>query len=884
VLLGRYRIERRLGRGGMGEVVLATDELLDRPVALKRIRPETDPGASPRRAILDEARRASRIADRRIAAIYDVVEHGDDVVLVMEYVDGVTLRERMAEPIPMDEFWDLAVQCVEAVAVAHQHGIVHRDIKPDNLMVTTGAQVKVLDFGIARRTDIDVDTVTSAAGTSLETDTRSRHTAGTPQYMAPEAHLGRRVDARADIFSLGVVFYELLTGMRPFDGTTYAAVADQVLHASPPPLAKAGPAVGARLAAVVERMLAKDPQQRFASATDLLHELQRARASDGPAPPAVTPSPGVVTREVDVRVRAAGRRRMRIAALVATAIAVSAAVALLARWRAGAGATLPASRNLAVLAPTLDAGDAFAHWALGAIELTHARLQKHVATPGFQMTSFQEGYDERVHVAADARQVLGANVALLPVISQGPDRLRARLDLAETTRGRIIASRSVETDAAQPFEFLDRVYAESAAMLGLVPDTLDAQAAYGVRGAGTLRFYLQGLGRIRSSSDTAMAERAIEDLQLACRTGPETAVARAALAAAQLKAFNLASDDREQLARAERSAHEAVDLDPARAETHRTLGMVLATARNNADALVAFGRAAELAPTDDDVWGRLGRIHARLGQPEREREVYLAAIAARPHNWQPHWWLATWYFRAGRIDESIAVYEKMVALAPDLHKGYSSLGGALVLHGDYERAIRVLRQAVDLRPTKVAFANLGTAYFNSRDPAQAIDAYNQSFQFGFADYEAWLNLGDAYFWSNGRQAEARDAYTQAIRLAHEEAADRSRSGRSADVMIGANLAAIFPKLGQPDSARIYRDRALAVGGANPMVQYSAALVCWQLGDRDGGLDWLRKSVEGGYPRVWLRDSPMFDEWRELASFRQLAADPSPQPAASTAHR
>ena len=245
LLLARYRIERPLGAGGMGEVLLAHDELLHRRVALKRLRTNGDDPAACRHAILKEARRLSDVNDSRIAAIYDVLEIDGDVLLVMEYVDGTTLRAHMARPLSPAQFWPLALPCVEALAAAHAHGVIHRDIKPENLMVTPEGSVKILDFGLAIRSP-QLDT---AAPTMTQTQTPP--VVGTPGYMAPEAHLGKPMDERTDLFSLGVVFYEMLTGARPFVGDTYAAVLGMALSATPTPVGDRNPAASPALSQIV---------------------------------------------------------------------------------------------------------------------------------------------------------------------------------------------------------------------------------------------------------------------------------------------------------------------------------------------------------------------------------------------------------------------------------------------------------------------------------------------------------------------------------------------------------------------------------------------------------------------------------------------------------
>jgi tetratricopeptide (TPR) repeat protein len=335
------------------------------------------------------------------------------------------------------------------------------------------------------------------------------------------------------------------------------------------------------------------------------------------------------------------------------------------------------------------------------------------------------------------------------------------------------------------------------------------------------------------------------------------------------------SHDDAWLEREEASAREAVKLDSNSVVAHRALATALATRRDFQGSLSELARVCALEPADDDSYLRLARTYTRIGRPEEERKTYLEVIERRPHCWQPYWWLAVWHFRQGDVDASIGAYEKMIRRAPELHKGYSSLGGLLVLHGDYARAIDTLKLSVALRPTKVAFDNLGTAYFNSGRLAEAIDAYNQSFQFGFADYRSWLNLGDAYFWLRNRQDQAAEAYTQAVRLGRELALKHRREGNTFDAMIPANLATVFPKLGQPDSARLSLAVALNADSANSMVQYCAALTCWQLDQKQQGIAWLDRAVRGGYPVVWLKDSPVFHTWRMEPGFQALIADAGP---------
>ena len=561
---------------------------------------------------------------------------------------------------------------------------------------------------------------------------------------------------------------------------------------------------------------------------------------------------------------------------VVSVIGVGAALGIGVKLMATASPALPEALNVAVLAPVTSGEGDFTPFAVGAFDLLSTRLRRRTAAPSFQTASFSDGVEHKIRSAGEARKILGINLALVPTVEQAADAYRARIDLVDAASGRRIGTRTIQVRAAQPFLFLDRTYEAAAAMLRLRSRGEEAAFDYGIRGAGTLRFHLQGIGRLRAAETPDDARRAVSDFETACRMEPEAAVARAGLAAAQLRLY-FSTRDSTWLARAEASAREAVGLGPARPEPHRALASVLATQKDHAEAATEYARVAELDPTDDDASLKLARMFNRLGQPEQEERVYLATIARRPHCWQPYWWLATWHFRRGNVDESIRCYREMVRRAPDYADGYSSLGGALVLRGDYAPAIDTLKRSLELRPTKNAFDNLGTAYFNSGRAQEAVDAYNQSFQFGDAGYESWLNLGDAYSWLQGRKQDAAGAYAQAIRLGRDQILTRSKEAHSVDATIPANLAVVFARVGQPDSARTYLGRALSSDSANPMVQYCAALTCWQLDEKDRAITWLERSVHGGYPTAWLRDSPMFREWRAIPAFRALVGEASSRP-------
>jgi tRNA A-37 threonylcarbamoyl transferase component Bud32 len=285
--VGPYRLLRRLGAGGMGEVYLAEDSRLRRQVALKRLTDRTLCGAEVRARILREARAAGKLQHPGIAAVFDVVEDGEAVWIVMEYVPGETLAARLKrDRLPVDAALGIGTQIAEALAHAHAHGVVHCDLKPSNVQLTPDGRVRVLDFGLAQRPERALAAEETRLRSLDVSQADSGRVTGTAGYMAPERLRGLRPDERSDVYSLGVVLFQLLTGRKPFAGTDLVAVAAAALSAPAPAASSVEPEIPGAVSLVVSRALSADPAARFASATELVMALRAATgagASSGSA-------------------------------------------------------------------------------------------------------------------------------------------------------------------------------------------------------------------------------------------------------------------------------------------------------------------------------------------------------------------------------------------------------------------------------------------------------------------------------------------------------------------------------------------------------------------------------------------------------------------------
>ena len=289
--IGSYTLDQRLGVGGMGEVWRGRDERLDRDVAIKVLLPGPSANVERVRALQHEARAAGTLNHRNVLTVYDVGEHRGVAYLVTECLEGESLRHRLgAGRLSTGEALDIALQVARGLDAAHRRGIVHRDLKPENVFVLQDGGVKLLDFGLA--TLHERSAVENLASGEVPGETSLRLVAGTAGYMAPEQLHGESVDARADVFALGAVLQEMLTGQRPFAGNATPATPSALLQLEPPEISSLSSEIPPELSDVVRRCLAESPSDRFASAAEvesaLLSENRAAQAPkppDGPSPP-----------------------------------------------------------------------------------------------------------------------------------------------------------------------------------------------------------------------------------------------------------------------------------------------------------------------------------------------------------------------------------------------------------------------------------------------------------------------------------------------------------------------------------------------------------------------------------------------------------------------
>ncbi len=268
VLSGRYAIERKIARGGMADIFLAHDQVLERPVVIKMLLPQYagDPAFVER--FRREAKSAARLNHTNVVSVYDWGSHGDTFFMAMEYIEGQSLAEQLADNgrVPIDRALEIAEAAAAGLGFAHERGMVHRDVKPGNIMMTASGQVKVADFGIARGLD------------GSDSLTQTGNVMGTAAYFSPEQARGEVVDERSDLYSLGVVLFEMVTGERPFTGSSPLSVAYKHVGEAPPTAQSINPQVPVEVDRIIATLLAKDPAHRYANAEQLQQALRASAA------------------------------------------------------------------------------------------------------------------------------------------------------------------------------------------------------------------------------------------------------------------------------------------------------------------------------------------------------------------------------------------------------------------------------------------------------------------------------------------------------------------------------------------------------------------------------------------------------------------------------
>ena len=710
-----YRIGQKLGEGGMGEVYLAEDVRLGRPVALKLLPAALKADPESRARLLNEARAASLLRSPNIAVTYDIGEHAGTDFIVMEYVEGQLLSSRVAQgPLPVREVVEVGVQVADALDEAHSRGIIHRDIKSANLIRTDRGLVKVLDFGLAKflankqRDEVVTQAQMTIAGMLV----------GTISYMAPEQALGRALDHRADLFSLGVVLYELAAGHPPFSGTTPTEIIDKILHETPVAPSVLNATVPRAFDSIVLKALEKSPTFRYQTARDMRQDLRDLATS------------------LEDAFRVSGSRAsLAIASHQASAIERSVAVMTFANITREAADDWIGTG----IAETVSSDLKNIH---GLTVIGRARV-----FDALRNLSSNANLDESL--AIDIGRRLGATWVVVGGFQKMGDLVRITAHFVDVSTGAVRQTVKVDGRVAEIFALQDKIVYELSQGLNLVlrgTEIAEIERRE-TRSVEAYESFARGMLNLRLASRDSI-ERAIAAFEQATRHDPEYALAWAALGGAySLKGSFLSL--RELIERAIELERRALSIDPELADAHTWLGAALLNLGRTDEAVASMREAIRLEPDN-------GQAHQALARA---------------------YWVGKGDFAA-----AIPEFERAIELNPDAGYSYLQLGLLLAWEGQYERAEEVCRRAVELQDQYIsgnaglqvvgANGRLGYVYYLQGRYDDALREYERGLQFvASSDHalkdrtaiELNFKIGAAHH-RLGRSAEAARHFDRAVKM------------------------------------------------------------------------------------------------------------------------
>jgi serine/threonine protein kinase/tetratricopeptide (TPR) repeat protein len=655
-----YRVDERLGAGGMGEVYRGEDTRLGRPVALKFLPASLKSDPESRARFLNEARAASMLRSPNIAVTYDIGEEDGADFIVMEYVDGELLSARVARgPVPVREVIEIGIQVADALDEAHSRGIVHRDIKSANLMRTERGLVKVLDFGLAKF----VSSVAAHDVTQAQM-TMAGMVVGTVSYMAPEQALGRPIDHRVDLFSLGVVLFELLTGRMPFEGSTPTEIIDRILHEVPPPPSRYATGVPASLDAIVARALEKDPVFRYQQASDISHDLRElSNDLDGAV---VRPSSRIIAAA------APGAIESSVAVMTFSNITREPAD----DW-IGTGIAETVSSDLKNIHGLTIIGRARVYDALRNLS-TDAHLND--------------------SLAIDIGRRLGATWVVVGGYQRLGGVVRITASFVEVASGQVRRTVKVDGRIDDIFALQDKIVFElsqglNVALKGTEIADIERQET---RSVAAYESYARGMMNLRQATRDSI-DRAIAAFDDATKHDPEYARAWAALGSAYgLKGNFLGMPD--MVNQAIELERRALALDPDLADAHMYLGTGLLALDRTEEAIAQIREALRLDPENGQAYQALARVYwVGKGDFDAAIPMFERAIALNPEAGYSYLQLALLLAWQGRLDRAEEISRHAVDLQEQYISGnlglqivgaHARLGYVHYLRGHYDDALR----------------------------------------------------------------------------------------------------------------------------------------------------------------------------------------------------
>ena len=864
--VGRYQIERHLGGGGMGIVYKAHDLELGRSVALKFLPPYLATSVEAEKRFVREARAASSLDHQNIATIYEIgLTQKGSRFIAMAYYEGETLEEVLSRTgaLSIETAVEYACQVAAGLARAHEAGIIHRDIKPANALVTERGVVKLLDFGLARVAD-------------RSRLTQSGRRLGTVAYMSPEQAKGREVDARTDVWALGVLLYQMVTGTHPFEGDHEMALLQAIQHEEPVPVRERRLDVPERLASLIGKCLEKDPADRPGTVDEMAADLRSVQ----PARHGEVSSP-VEGQEVEGPMRSISVRPLLIglSGLVVIVLGLWLGSHLLdpsgtwAPFGSDAeavrfGETMPTPSL--VLLPCTDGDASSNEWAFctGLMATLTDRLVQLQRSLDLWVVPASEVQRRGATTPSEAREWYTANLVVTATVEAEDDGAQIRLRLFEGDGLAEKEAASVRVAAANMTVLQKEAVLRLVKLLGKdLPFDEENQAKGGVGTVvpGAYEAYLRGEGHLWRHEEERHLESAVDAFERSVEEDSTYARAHAGLCTSYWHQYE-ATQDSTLVDRAERHCNRALAINETLVSAHAGRGVLLRGTNRYDEAVAAFRRAVALAPGRADLYEELAATYGAQGRLDKAEATYNTVVYRWPEYWVGYNALGVFYRDQGQFEAAATQFRQAMNAAPHHFRPVNNLAVLYLRLGHFEKARTMFQRLIELRPNPVAYSNLGTIYFQEGRYGDAARAFQDAIDLNDDDYRLWGNLADALYWSGTRE-EAESHYRKAARMAEKE-----RNGRTGDPRLLCHLSGYYAKLRQSEKALSLLNGALEQAPNAPHVLFFAATTNAQLGRHEEALNYTDEALQRGMPAEHVEDAVELRSLRADPRFQEMVAE------------
>lgn len=834
-----YKITELLGAGGMGIVYKAEDLELDRFVALKFLPPRLSNNKQARERFIVEAKAASRLDQANICTIHEIGRTDEGwIFIAMAYYKGRTLKECITDKrISADQAQNYALQICHGLCKAHANDIVHRDIKPANLMVTADDVVKILDFGLAKIADQQL--------------TQTGQTLGTASYMSPEQARGSKTDHRTDIWSLGVLLYEMIVGERPFKGGNAQSTIYSILNEEPTYRIDTQGGLTEHMASVIATCLQKDPALRYQSADKLLDDLQT------PQPTATLEKPGISSTHLFLG---------SLAAVV---------LIIFLQWLpklTNNNSLTNLERRVALLPfnGLPDGNEEVQALATGFMRMIEDLLMR-LDTPegSIWVVPLDKTNDLGVHTVKMAADLLGANLVLEGDLRKLDNVVALSLELTDAQEARLLETETQLLDAATiknriGAEFHDQLIESLTNLLGIeltdrnlltiqsaVPDDPDAYS-----------YYLQGIGYLERIDKEGYIDYAIQQFTQSIAADSLFALSHAGLCEATWEKYRK-SNDQTQANQAIASCNKAAGLsnnDPA-VLTH--IAIVLFQTGQFDLAESALRKAISLKPDLAEAYRWLGRIYERRSIPDSVVSMYSSAIAIKPNIWTYYNELGIYQFINGAHAAAAIQFERVRLLTPDNHLASNALGMSKQFLNEVEEAEQLFRMAISQNDSAVEpRRNLGRLLFRNKKYADAAVELERAAQMG--DFISQSYLGHALYWS-GEVDRAHEVWNDVITITRTRVAVEPTNFVAQTLLADALIATENFIDGQ---AAI--EKLIDISGNHIYVNFFVGRMYERFGEREKALDYLERALEVHFDFYLIDHDPWLEDLRSDPRYAKLA--------------